>query len=54
MPGWKEKYVTVFAILFLCISTCLYYCGLQTLLKIQVIHDAIEEYFCLYGSIKNL
>ncbi len=25
-----------------------------TLLKIKVLHDAIEEPFCLNGSIKNL
>ncbi len=26
----------------------------SALLKIKVLHDAIEEHFCLNGSIKNL
>ncbi len=33
---------------------CIYDVSCITLLKIKVLHDAIEEPFCLNGSIKNL
>ncbi len=39
------------------IDFCKYICNYTvnpTLFKIKVLHDAIEEPFCLNGSIKNL
>ncbi len=36
-----------------CVSVCVCVC-VCTLLKVKVLHDAIEEPFCLNGSIKNL